>query len=348
AAPTLSWQQSLLGLSSANGDWAVQDQAYTASNRTQVQVAGSGSASNQGSRLTPINTVQGGINAVVSGGTVKVASGSYTQASTLNVNKPLTLIGAGEATTTIDASGITTPYGMSVSADNVTLRDFTFYGPSAFYPSAYGIKVSPGGGAEARLRNFTLMNVTSRGAGKAELDLNGVDGALIDQVTLNGAPVGNDAGSSQGAGLQITDSANVTVRNTTTMNNAWGGVALYQANRSYNQRVNNISIEGNNQFSEVNPVYLQDESALHDFGTLSVAGFDYAVRNAASTGSSQYTWLQATQQKAYDFAVNLPGVSSSTIQGSDGGSRTQNFEVGVGYLVGGGTQAMSIASAISQ
>ncbi|MCZ8293015.1 MAG: filamentous hemagglutinin N-terminal domain-containing protein [Hylemonella sp.] len=347
-APTLSWQQSLLGLSSANNGWAVQDQGYTASNRTQVQVAGSGVASNQGSRLTPINTVQGGIDAVVSGGTVNVAAGSYTQASTLKINKPLALIGAGEAATTIDASGITTPYGMSISADDVTLRDFTFYGPSAFYASAYGIKVSPSGTPDARLRNFTIMNVTSRGAGKAELDLNGVDGALIDHVTLNGAPVGNDAGSTQGAGLQITDSANVTVRYSTTLNNAWGGVALYQANRSYNQRVNNIHIEGNNQFNEVNPVYLQDESALHDFGALSIAGFDYAVRNGASVDSSQYTWLQATRQDAYDYAVNLPGLSSSTIQDWDGGARTQNFEVGIGNLAGGGTQAMSIASAISQ
>jgi len=348
AAPTLVWQQSLLALSSANNGWSVQDQGYTTSNRTHVQVAGSGTASNQGSQLTPINTIQGGINAVVAGGRVNLAAGTYAQASTLNVGKPVTLAGSGEATTTIDASGVTSGYGMSVSADDVTLQDFTFYGPSAFYASAYGIKVSPGGGADARLRNFTLRNVTSRGAGKAELDLNGVDGALIEHVTLNGAPLGNDAGSSQGAGLQLTDSANVTVRNTTTRNNAWGGVALYQANRSYNQRVNNISIEGNNQFQELNPVYLQDESALHDFGTLNIAGFDYAVRNAANAGSGQYTWLQAALQPAYDFAVNLPGAGASTIQGWSGAGTTQGFEVGVGQLSGGGSQAMSIATAISQ
>ncbi|QKO21613.1 filamentous hemagglutinin N-terminal domain-containing protein [Rhodoferax sp. BAB1] len=347
-APTPGWQQSLLDLSSANNGWTVQDQGYTASNRTHVQVAGSGAASHQGSRLTPIDTVQGGINAAVSGGTVKVAAGSYTQAATLNVNKPLTLLGAGEVATTLDARSITAGYGMLVTADDVTLRDFTFYGPSAFYASAYGIKVSPSGTADARLRNFTIMNVTSRGAGKAELDLNGVNGALIDHVTLNGAPVGNDAGSTQGAGLQLTDSANVTVRDSTTLNNAWGGLALYQANRSYNQQVNAISIAADNQFHEVNPVYLQDESALHDFGTLDIAGFDYAVRNAASTGSSQYTWLQAALQPAYDFAVNLPGAGASFIQGWDGAGATQDYAVGVGQLAGGGTQAMSIASALSQ
>ena len=349
AAPTLAWQQSLLNLSAANSGWAVQDQGYLASNRTQVNVVSTPTdPSNQGSRLTPIDTIQGGINAAVTGGKVNVAAGTYLQSSTLIVNKSVTLAGAGEAATMIDARGITGNYGMNVSADNVTLRDFTFYGPSTFFNSAYGIKVSPGGSADARLHNFTIMNVTSRGAGKAELDLNGVDGALIDHVTLNGAPVGNDAGTTQGAGLQLTDSANVTVRNTTTLNNAWGGVALYQANRSYNQRVNNISIEGNNHFLEVNPVYMQDESALQDFGTLNIAGFGYAVRNAASTDSGQYTWLQATQQNAYNFAVNLPGASSSYIQGWNGAAKTQNYEVGIGNLAGGGTQAMSIANALNQ
>lgn len=348
AAPSLAWQQALLDLSSANGGWSVQDQGYTSANRTHVQVAGSGTAGNQGSLLTPINTVQGGVNAVVRGGRVQVAAGSYTLGSTLQISKPLTLAGAGQASTTFDASAMSAGYGLQVSADDVTLRDFTLFGPSAFYASAYGIKVSPSGNADARLRNFTIMNVTSRGAGKAELDLNGVDGALIDHVTLDGTPVAGSAGSSAGAGLQLTDSANITVRNSTTRNNDWGGVALYQANRSYNQRTNNIRIEGNNQFGEANPVYLQDESALHDFGSLDIAGFGYAVRNNASAGSSQYTWLQATRQNAYDWAVNLPGLASSTIQGWSGTDLTQRFEVGVGNLLAGGSQAMSISAAIAR
>lgn len=304
-----------------------------------------------GAQTGSAGRIQEGIDLVNAGGTVNVGAGTHAQASTLYVNKSLTLSGAGEAATTIDARSVTSAtgsYGMSVNASDVTLRDFTFYGPSTYYASAYGIKVSPGGSADARLRNFTIRNVTSRGAGKAELDLNGVDGALIDGVTLNGAPVGNEAGTTQGAGLQLTDSANVTVRNTTTLNNAWGGLALYQANRSYNQQVNNITIEDSNHFNEANPVYLQDESASKDFGALSIAGFDYAVRNASNADSSQYTWLQASKQKAYDYAVNLSGVDSSYIQGWNGAGTTQNFEVGVGNLARGGTQAMSIATALSR
>lgn len=348
AAPTLAWQQSLLGLSTANHGWAVQDQGYAAANRTQASVATTGSASSQGSRLTPLDTLQNGINAVVTGGRVNITAGSYAQATTLTVGKSVTLAGAGEGSTIIDARAISSGYGMNVTADNVTLRDFTFYGPQTYYASAYGIKVSPGGDANARLHNFTITRVTSRGAGKAELDLNGVDGALIDGVTLDGAPVGNDTGSTQGAGLQLTDSANVTVRNATTRNNAWGGVALYQANRSYNQQVSNISLEGSNSYAEANPVFMQDESATRDFGAVSIAGFGYAVRNAGTSDSAQYTWLQKTAQNAYDYAVNLPGAATSTAQVWDGSTATQTFAVGVGHLAAGGTQAMSIATALAQ
>lgn len=348
AAPSALVQQSLLALSTANGGWSVQDQAYTSSNRTHAAVATTGSPSNQGSLLNPLNTVAGGINAVVSGGTVNVAAGTYSQSSTLNVSKSVTLAGAGQGNTFIDARGVNS-YGMQVSADNVTLRDFTLYGPAANFASAYGIKVSPGSSnANARLRHFTITRVTSRGAGKAELDLNGVDGALIDQVTLNGALVGNDSSTSAGAGLQLTDSANITVRNSRTLNNAWGGLAIYQANNHYYQQVSGIQIEGNNQFTESNPVYMQRHAAaLHEFGTLSIEGFGYAVRNAALNG---YTWLQVGKQQAYDFAVNVPDASTnvSTVQTWSGAGATPDFQVGVGNLSGGGTRAMSIGAAISQ
>jgi filamentous hemagglutinin family protein len=361
-APT-EWQASLLALANANNQMAVEDRKYATSNRTRVIVDDDSTVTavddfNLGNGLgnarQPLKTIQSGINAVVKGGTVQVRAGTYTVASTLNVNKSVTLDGAGEAQTLIDARGVTGNYGMYVTADDVTLSGFSLYGPSNDVGTAYGIKVSPGGSADARLRNFTIRNVTSRGAGRAELDLNGVDGALIDNVTLNGARV-SDGVETKGAGLQLTDSANVRVRNTTSLNNIWGGLAIYQANTYYNQQVNNITVEGNNHFNELNPVYLQDQSASKDFGALSIAGFDYAVRNAtANTDSSQYTWLQATKQKAYDFAVNSssanPSYSASAgyIQGWNGSTTTQNFEVGVGNLAGGGTRAMSINTAVNQ
>ncbi|MCX7185437.1 MAG: filamentous hemagglutinin N-terminal domain-containing protein [Nitrosospira sp.] len=344
-APTLAWQQALLNLSTANSGWSVQDQGYSSSNRTHVTVATTGLSSNQGSLLKPLASVQSGVNAVVWGGTVNIAAGTYAQTATLNVSKSLTLAGIGEAQTIIDARTVS-GYGISVSADNVTLHDFTLYGPSAALASNYGIKVSPGGLPSSRLHDFTITHVTSRGAGKAELDLNGVDRATIDHVTADGAPVGN-IGTTAGAGIQLTDSANITVSNSTTRNNAWGGIALYQANRSYDQQTNNITVAASNFLNEVNPLYLQDESATKDFGALNLPGFSYAVRNVSTTDSAQYTWMQATAQNALNYAVNLPSFGSSTVQGWSGTALTQNFNVGAGQLAGGGSQVMSIQPAIN-
>ncbi|MEO7885539.1 MAG: hypothetical protein ABIR76_02195, partial [Polaromonas sp.] len=291
-------------------------------------------------------SIQRGVNAVVAGGTVNVGGGTYVQPSTLVVDRSVTLAGSGQGSTVIDARGVS-GYGINVTADNVSLKDFTLYGPSANVASSYGIKVAPVGGASARLHNFSISNVTSRGAGRAELDLNGVDGALIDRVTADGAPVGNNTGSTQGAGIQLTDSANVTVSNSTTRNNAWGGLALYQSNRYYNQQVNNITVANSNSFTERNPVYLQDESATSNFGALSIAGFDFAVRNAGTADNNyQYTWLQASQQNALDYAVNLNSAGSSYVQGWNGAQATQDFHVGVGNMLGGGTQALSIGTAM--
>lgn len=290
--------------------------------------------------------IQDGVNIARAGGAVNVAAGTYVQPVTLKVDKSLTLSGAGEGATIIDAQGVTN-YGIHITGDDVTLKDFTLYGPSANVAASYGIKVAPSSGVpSARLHGFSIRNVTIRGSGRAELDLNGVDGAQIDHVTADGAPVGN-TGSTAGAGIQITDSANVTISNSTTRNNQWGGLALYQANRFYDQQVNNITVAASNTFTERNPVYLQDESVSRDFGTLSIAGFDHAVRNGSSANSNhQYTWLQASRQNAFDFAVNLGASASSYVQGWNGAVTTQNFHVGTGNLLAGGSQAMSIGSAV--
>jgi hypothetical protein len=172
-----------------------------------------------------------------------------------------------------------------------------------------------------------------------------VNGALVNGVTLDGSPVAGGA-DTYGSGLHVLDSANVSIRNSSTQNNADGGVAIHQTNLNYDQQVSGITIEGSNVFKESNPVFLRNESATQNFGAVSTAGLDYAVGNAATTQSGQYTWLQATQQKAFDYAVNLPNPTSSYAQGWTGAATTQNFKVGIGNLSGGGTQAMSIGAAL--
>jgi filamentous hemagglutinin family protein len=286
-----------------------------------------------GNARQPLGFIADAINAVVDGGFIDLKAGTYTQSSTLNVNKSVTLTGAGEGQTIIDSRSVS-GYGMLVTADDVSLSEFTLRGPQANAGTSYGIKVQPGGSAASdRLRRFSISHVTSRGAGRAELDLNGVEGATINHFTA----LGEDTA---GAGIQITDSTNVTISNSTTEGNRWGGVALFQANRFFDQQVSNITVQSNNIFSEANPLYMQDESASQNFGTNLLQGFQYAVRNSSSTNANnQYTWLQYGLGSAVNLAVAVPAPSSSTIQSWDGTATTQDFHVGAG---------MSIMQAVNQ
>jgi filamentous hemagglutinin family protein len=343
----------MMAMSADNGGMRILDRRYGSNgllgstpqfgNRSHVMVSAGSSftaaddfnlGNGLGNERQPLGSIGDALKAVVDGGFVEVGAGTYTQSATLNVNRSVTLTGAGQGETIIDARGVS-GYGMLVTADHVSLSHFTLRGPQANVGTSYGIKVQPAGsGAAARLHDFAIAHVTSRGAGRAELDLNGVVGATLDHFTAQGD-------NSAGAGIQITDSANVTISNSTTGGNNWGGVALFQANRFFDQQVDSISVLASNQFSEANPLYLQDESASRNFGALSLQGFGYTVRNASN---GQFTWLQYELGDALAFASGNAAPLSSTVQRWNGSAATQDFYVGSGMSI---MQAVDQASGVA-
>ncbi len=137
-----SVQTALLNNSSANNNWTVQDQAYTAGNRTQVQVATTGSAGAQGSLLSPINTVQGGVNAVVSCGTIHVNAGSYTE--NLTLNKCVNVLGPNadvNPNTETRSSEATITGQVLVTNPTAVFKGFTVTNPSYGGSTVKGIQV---------------------------------------------------------------------------------------------------------------------------------------------------------------------------------------------------------------
>lgn len=214
AAPSASWQSTLLATSADNGGWAVQDQAYTSSNRTRVMVATNGSGSAQGSPLTPLNSIQGGVNAVVAGGTVNVGAGTF--AESVAVGKGLTLKGAGAGLTIVDpltgdgiaVSGVIGP-AATVVIDGFTFRD----APNA------GVSVA----SDTLLNSITVRNSEFVGNGKfgftadgsATAGMPGLSNVVLsdDRFVGNGTPYTTAASLGQGDVHFNYYNGNATLRN---------------------------------------------------------------------------------------------------------------------------------------
>ncbi|HUI30206.1 MAG TPA: T9SS type A sorting domain-containing protein [Candidatus Acidoferrales bacterium] len=327
AAPT-GVQQALLGNSSSNSGWTVQDQAYVTCNRTQVQVATSGSAGAQGSLLTPLNAIQAGIDAVTSNGTVNIAAGTYVQSGRLTVNKSLTILGAGESITTIDASASKTDWGILVSSSDVVLSNFTIIPPFVSGKSGtsagggYAIHVS---NAPSIISDITISHITVQNGNRSGVDLNGVDNATISYVTTQNAAYGN--------GMSLSGVHGASVSHITTGGNAWGGMAVYcSGSTQANRGSDNINIDGSTcTITEPNKIYAQDEFGLTNTN-ININGYDYFVKNNLYSG---YTWYSDSLAHAVTIATTYADLALS---GSDTASyirqiSTGSFQVGSGMKI---------------
>ncbi|MBI1309010.1 MAG: filamentous hemagglutinin N-terminal domain-containing protein [Proteobacteria bacterium] len=274
------------------------------------------------------------IKLVKTGGTVNLAAGTYTQNSTLNIDKAMTLQGSGRDLTNIDASGVN-GYGIHVTASNVSLGKFTLFGGSS-----YGIKADRGANTGTALSNLNLSILTVQGSGGSEIDLNGVDGANLENVRAYGQ-------NTNGNGFSITGSTNVVLDNVATdgLNN-WGGIAIYP-DGAYGSLDTSVKITNSSYVKESNPLYVQSEGIANV--TLDAPEYGYAVRNdtyrlSVGTGhadSEQFTLFQRTEAAAKTFALGswFAGHNAdSTIQtvSYDGTQNTvdNHFIVENGMVVG--------------
>lgn len=249
------------------------------------------------------------------GHTIEVAATTLNES--VNVTKEVTIDGAGEGATIIDASSFN-DYSIEVRVNNVTLKDFTLIG-NASGAAAYGVKVAyvPVG---TQLTNFTIQNVTVDGSKRTGIDLNGVVGANISEVTVKNVPTGN--------GISATDSSNIVIENATTSNNAWGGVALYTEGGFFPAGSNNITVT-NLLASEPNPLYVQAPSTT-PVTNITAPQFTFIVENDTfRAGGEDYEFYQATRNSAFANAAALPTPQDSRVKQISSGDLFVNTNLSI-------------------
>ncbi len=171
-------------------------------------------------------TIQDAIDAASAGNVLTLAATTFNPTGTVTVDKSLTINGAGSGSTTIDVGGYIA-WGIYITANDVTLSGVTIQG-DAVANQQFALKAGSGnstGGTPSICQNLTYSDIVIQGTKRTAIDLNGVDGATLTDITATGA--------TGGFGMSISSSANVTVTNLTTNGNAWGDVGIFPANSPY-------------------------------------------------------------------------------------------------------------------
>jgi filamentous hemagglutinin family protein len=220
-------QAAILGLSTANGGMTVQDQGYANSNRTAVTVSATGSDTNQGSALNSLATVQAGVNAVITGGTVNVGAGNFREQ--VVIAKNLTLTGAGAGSTVIESPDVLTH---SFTYDNVARKAVVSVEGGTVGISGLTIDGRAQGSANSYFADLGVHNAS----------------ANIDAVRLTGATDTVLDGGQHGVGLAVFNDDNVS--RTVTLNNSAidnfqkNGAAFYGHGLTANVTSNTITGAG--------------------------------------------------------------------------------------------------------
>lgn len=144
-------------------------------------------------------------------------------------NTPVVLLGDPDGLTIIDVS-LEDGWGLTLSSDNITLKDFTVM--SGGVNTAYAIHSEPG------ITGLTIEDVNVLNSSRSCIDLNGLTGPELN--VIRNVKVSNSA---IGFGLEMSSCASVWVENITSTDNGFGDIAIMESNY-YEQNITGVSFNG--------------------------------------------------------------------------------------------------------
>ena len=222
------------------------------------------------------------------------AAGAMEQLLIRSAQSGVTIRGQGDDTV-ID-TGSYSVYGQAgffVGADNVTIENLKIVSTSKD-PNVAAIKFSYGNTPYRVLNGGTLRNVTLSSDLGHGVNVHGVDGMLIDDVTVK------NAGK---LSISVANSPKVTVQNTTTATGGWGsdiGIMYTEGGEAY-KNVSHVILGSGNQFANEGVFYSEyigDEIGSSQ-GQFSFEGDDNMVYRFPKTNEKgQYVYTTTVPRAA--------------------------------------------------
>ena len=247
----------IVAMSAANNGAVIEDQRMTPALLSVVYVDDSAAAGGNGTEAAPYQTIQAGIGRVISGGTVHVAAGTYNEVGQIVIDKNLTLVGAGEASTiikptantgssgdagafflvnndvtfnisqvTIDGQGFDIRQALRFNGsgvvDHVTIKNIV-------YPGYMGWGIAEGA-SNTNPRSLTVSNSTFMNFGRVGIQTD--EGSAASVATITGNTITcNGTGDHLDYGIYVEGGSEATISGNTISNcggtvDIWGSAAI--------------------------------------------------------------------------------------------------------------------------
>lgn len=174
---------------------------------------------------------------------------------------------------------------------------------------SYGIKIQPFGPDDGLPGNPTTVDsITVKRSYKTELDLSGVEGGTISNVTLAGQ-------NTSGVGLALSNCKEVSLDNVETRDNDWGGIGLFTNEEFSSVELTNITISNHTAANgeSIAPIYLDPETDNYNLSSL-VPSYQYKITSEDyRDGDFQFFFETRSAVNAYENVLESDGSISASV-----------------------------------